>query len=368
MYNKHILIIGSFLTMIQGFCLSNGILKINYRLFRLSKQYSTRGTDDLNSSWIKTTDGEQVTKNIPRFENPKLSSKYSVRSQSSNYRRRIDVNHPRELGEEKSSYYGNKSHKRMDTSFGGNSMNYRRFDNFEEKKEPAYGYYSGDHIFGISPVRLALISKKREIQELLIQEGLDPANKKDQKAASDILELCKSLNVTIREFPKHDLNMLTDSRPHQGFVLRASSREFIPLDFLESCDTFKLVTDVFDFIYTLLFCQLYISTLVCRCVLVLDEVWDPQNFGALLRTSHYLGCDKVVVCAKNSAPLSPVVSKASSGSLEVMDIYSTNNLMKFIDKSQEKGWQVILFIIYIHLNTILFYWHLYNLRRWLEHH
>jgi len=78
-----------------------------------------------------------------------------------------------------------------------------------------------------------------------------------------------------------------------------------------------------------------------RCVLVLDEVWDPQNFGALLRTSHYLGCDKVVACAKNSAPLSPTVSKASSGAMEVIDVYSTGNLMKFLDNAKENGWQVI---------------------------
>jgi 21S rRNA (GM2251-2'-O)-methyltransferase len=78
-----------------------------------------------------------------------------------------------------------------------------------------------------------------------------------------------------------------------------------------------------------------------RCVLVLDEVWDPQNFGALLRTAHYLGIDKVVACSKNSAPLSPSVSKASSGAMEMMDVYSTQNLMKFLDKSQENGWQVV---------------------------
>ncbi len=48
----------------------------------------------------------------------------------------------------------------------------------------------------------------------------------------------------------------------------------------------------------------------------------------------------MVICSKNSAPLSPTVSKASSGALEVMDIYSTGNMMKFLDKSVENGWQV----------------------------
>jgi 21S rRNA (GM2251-2'-O)-methyltransferase len=80
---------------------------------------------------------------------------------------------------------------------------------------------------------------------------------------------------------------------------------------------------------------------VSRLVLALDEVFDPQNFGALLRSSYFLGVDKVVVCAKNSAPLSPVVSKASSGAMENMIVYSTDNMMRFLDKSKDNGWQVI---------------------------
>lgn len=70
-------------------------------------------------------------------------------------------------------------------------------------------------------------------------------------------------------------------------------------------------------------------------------MWDPQNFGALLRTSYFLGIDKVVVSAKNSAPLSATVSKASSGALELMEVHSTDNMMKFLDGSKANGWQVV---------------------------
>ena len=56
--------------------------------------------------------------------------------------------------------------------------------------------------------------------------------------------------------------------------------------------------------------------------LVLDEVKDPQNFGALLRSALFLGCGGVIACAKNSAALSPAVSKASAGALELMPVRS----------------------------------------------
>ena len=78
-----------------------------------------------------------------------------------------------------------------------------------------------------------------------------------------------------------------------------------------------------------------------RVVLALDEVEDPQNFGALLRSSFFLGCHAVVTCAKNSAPLTPAVSKASAGALELMSVYSTENMMNWLDQCKENGWQVV---------------------------
>ena len=78
-----------------------------------------------------------------------------------------------------------------------------------------------------------------------------------------------------------------------------------------------------------------------KCVLALDEVVDPMNLGALLRSAHFFGCDKVVVCTKNSSPLSPTVCKASAGALEYIDMSATKNMMKFLDKSKINGWQVV---------------------------
>lgn len=109
----------------------------------------------------------------------------------------------------------------------------------EEKKEPAYGQYDGDHLYGVSPVYTAIKAGRRKIAELLLQDGMEISNKKDEKCASDILKLCKDLNIPTREFSKHDLNMLTDNRPHQGFVLRASPLQFEGVDYLQPSSEFK---------------------------------------------------------------------------------------------------------------------------------
>ena len=67
---------------------------------------------------------------------------------------------------------------------------------------------------------------------------------------------------------------------------------------------------------------------------------DPQNFGALLRSAFFLGVE-IVVSAKNSAPLSGVVSKASAGAMELAEVHAVRNLPRFLEEAAEDGWQVV---------------------------
>ena len=77
--------------------------------------------------------------------------------------------------------------------------------------------------------------------------------------------------------------------------------------------------------------------------LVLDEVVDPQNLGALLRSAYFIGGDSigVLVCAKNSAPPTPVVSAASAGALELIDVQSTSNLPRTLNAAKDDGFRII---------------------------
>jgi 21S rRNA (GM2251-2'-O)-methyltransferase len=62
----------------------------------------------------------------------------------------------------------------------------------------------------------------------------------------------------------------------------------------------------------------------------------------VLRSAHFLGVDGVVLCAKNSAPLSPVVSKASSGAAEARETYAARGAMSaFLDRASRDGWAVV---------------------------
>jgi 21S rRNA (GM2251-2'-O)-methyltransferase len=158
------------------------------------------------------------------------------------------------------------------------------------------------------------------------------------KAADNLVALATERGVPVAKVDKGVLNTLSGNRPHQGFVLRCGSLFFEPLQFGGGIPL-PAAGD----------------TTIPHLWLVLDEVVDPQNFGALLRSAYFLGKQQqvtddiedgnggigILVCAKNSAPPSPVVSASSAGALELCQIHSTSNLPRTLGSAKEAGWRIL---------------------------
>ncbi|XP_057998555.1 uncharacterized protein LOC110655092 isoform X2 [Hevea brasiliensis] len=182
----------------------------------------------------------------------------------------------------------------------------------------------GEGVYGVGPVLAALSAGRREFYALYVQEGLDLSGnnkkKKDKKGIDKVLRMAEKIGLSIKEVSKHDLNMVVDNRPHQGLVLDASPLEMVKIKELEPV----LPEDEKGSLWV-----------------ALDEVTDPQNLGAIIRSAYFFGASGVVLCAKNSAPLSGVVSKASAGSLELMELRYCKNMMQFLVSSAENGWRVL---------------------------
>ena len=176
----------------------------------------------------------------------------------------------------------------------------------------------GEALYGLNPARAALAARRRDVHRAWVQDGSDAASDPVLRAAA------ANLGLELEPVSKHDLNMLvgggaTGIRPHNGVVLDASPLTPTPADSLPGWD----------------------GVGAPPLWLALDEVVDPQNFGAVLRSAHFLGIAGVVVCAKNSAPLSPAVSKASSGAMETETVYSAGAMHRFLARCAEEGWDVL---------------------------
>jgi len=181
----------------------------------------------------------------------------------------------------------------------------------------------GEFVYGVNSVLAALRRGRRKVHKLLIQESMDLAKRKDGGAVAEVEELAAEAGVTVERADKHQLNMMCDNKPHQGIVMLCEPLEFAPLQKLPPPNDDG--TEGAD----------------APLWLALDEVTDPQNLGALLRSAFFLGASGVLVSAKNSAPLTPVVSKASAGAMELMEVHAARNLPRTLDEAREAGWQVV---------------------------
>jgi len=175
----------------------------------------------------------------------------------------------------------------------------------------------GEFVFGVHCVRAALLARKREFYRLLLQRDL-------ATGAEEIETMARANMIPVDRFSKHDLNMMVQNRPHNGVILDAS-----PLP-LRTANIDQLLN--------------YPQSTVW---IALDEVQDPQNFGSIVRSALYFGADGVIVCDKNSAPLSPVTSKASSGAIELLPILRCDSTPRFLKNlrdlrnGNQRIWRVI---------------------------
>lgn len=80
-----------------------------------------------------------------------------------------------------------------------------------------------------------------------------------------------------------------------------------------------------------------------RLIVILDQLTDPHNVGAILRTACAFGADAVVTTARHSPSETGVMAKAASGALDLVPMIEVRNLGDAIEKLKERGVHVIGF-------------------------
>ena len=95
-----------------------------------------------------------------------------------------------------------------------------------------------------------------------------------------------------------------------------------------------LKTDPRDYIYISqfdMFREKFITKEKGNLIILLDQIVDPQNLGSIVRSSFFLGVDKILLNKRNKPSLSSAVSKVSSGASECVEMYAVKNIKNFIN-------------------------------------
>jgi len=174
------------------------------------------------------------------------------------------------------------------------------------------------HVGGMHSVKALLKTSPEQIDRLLVQRG-----RRDSRLRS-LTELARSNGLRIAEVDRKTLDALVDDVQHQG-VVAVIVGETAP----------KALTDLVGVIKSR-----QAQATRPLLVLVLDEVQDPHNLGACLRSADAVAADAVVIPVDNSVGLTPVVRKVASGAAESIPLVQVTNLKRAIKELQDLGFWV----------------------------
>jgi 23S rRNA (guanosine2251-2'-O)-methyltransferase len=165
-------------------------------------------------------------------------------------------------------------------------------------------------IVGPRAVAEALRAHASEIAILyLAEEG--------RRELQELGEAAVARKVAVEARPAAEIEKLAKGQKHQGAVAIAGSYSYLSLDEL-------------------------LAKLPERALLVaLDEITDPHNFGAIVRSAVAFGADGVITLKHRAAPVTPVVVRASAGATEHARIARVANLVQCLDELRERNFEVL---------------------------
>ncbi|ASS87513.1 23S rRNA (guanosine(2251)-2'-O)-methyltransferase RlmB [Geobacillus stearothermophilus] len=165
-----------------------------------------------------------------------------------------------------------------------------------------------DYIIGRNPVIEALKSG-RDINKIWIAEGAQ------RHAVEPVLEWAKRRGVLVQYVPKRKLDQMVDG-VHQGVIAQAAAYRYYEVDDLFARAARREEAPFF---------------------LILDEIEDPHNLGAIMRTADAVGAHGLIIPKRRSVGLTPTVAKASTGAIEHVPVARVTNLARTIDELKERG-------------------------------
>lgn len=165
-------------------------------------------------------------------------------------------------------------------------------------------------LFGRHPVLELLRADSRRVEEIaIISEGRGPA-------LQELLTLAKTRGVKVSFRSRDQLTSMAGTPHHQGVVARAAGASYATLD-----DVLAVPAERGEPPF----------------LIGLDQVQDPRNLGAILRSAEATGVHGVVVPKHNSAGLTGAAAKSAVGAVEHVPVARVGNLVQALETMKQEG-------------------------------
>src|SRR5262249_46160775 len=159
-------------------------------------------------------------------------------------------------------------------------------------------------LFGRHPVLELLRAESRRVDEIaILADGRGPA-------LQDLLALAKRQGVKISFRTREQLSAMAGTPHHQGVVARVAAASYAGVD-----DLLAVAADGGEPAF----------------LLALDQVQDPRNLGAVIRSAEVTGAHGVIVSKHHSAGLTPAAAKSGAGAAEWVRVARVPNLVQALE-------------------------------------
>ncbi len=155
-----------------------------------------------------------------------------------------------------------------------------------------------------------LLSSGREIDRIIVEKG------KKEGSLSVILAKAAARGIPIKEAAREKLNALCPQTNHQGVIAYAAMVEYCT------------VSDILE---------VAVERGEPPFIVICDEIEDPHNLGAIIRTAECCGVHGIIIPKRRSCGINFAVSKTACGALEYMKIARVTNLASAIDELKSAG-------------------------------
>jgi len=169
---------------------------------------------------------------------------------------------------------------------------------------------STTQLFGIHAVQAALDYSPQKIRRAWVD------NQRQDARLKPVVDALQALGIQPEQTERKKLDRLADGKNHQGIIVA------VELPAMHNEDDLK---------------QAVMALSESAFYLVLDQVQDPHNLGACLRTADAVGAHGIIIPKDNAASITPTVCKVASGAAETVPVYQVTNLARVLRWMKEQN-------------------------------